>query len=209
MKESRTKILILIVIAILLILIITSTYSKYQSIGIGNPKAKTAQWNLKVNGMDITANPEDLPKTFLIDKINWNWDKFPTVKKGKVAPGMEGYFDILISAFGTEVTFDYTIEIDDSNISFNGSNLSIVDVRETDGKSNQNFKKDDAGPDIFSRTKPLIESKQVNTLNRDIVRVFVKWENNEVNNDKDSELGMVQDNVITIPITFNAIQKVN
>lgn len=207
MKESKTKILILIAIVILLILIITSTYSKYQSVGVGNLRNKTAQWNLTINDTDITVNPEDLPKTFIIDKIHWN--AVPTVKEGKAAPGMTGYFDVNICSKGTDVSFDYTIEVDDSNITYNGSNLSITSAREIKNKPKQKFVKVDNGPDIFSRTKAVNESKQVNSYNTDNVRFFIEWENNEANNDKDSELGLVQDNVIAIPIKFNAIQKVN
>ena len=119
---------------------------------------------------------------------------------------MKSYFDLVIDPTDTDVSMKYTVEIDDSNVSIPDVNIKITDIQEINGKELTITSNPD-GPEIVERIKKLAEIQSENENERlDTIRIFVEWENNEDNNETDSEIGKVSDNVISIPIKVNVIQ---
>ena len=49
-----------------------------------------------------------------------------------------------------------------------------------------------------------VEEIKNNVINN--IRVYIKWENNEENNDTDSQIGLTKDNSINIPVSVSIIQ---
>lgn len=85
--------------------------AKYQSIYNPSAKALIAKWSISVNSEDITGEG-----TTLTNVINLVPDESTNVVSGKLAPGYGGHFDIVINPTGTEVSFDYTINLNTASL---------------------------------------------------------------------------------------------
>lgn len=217
--NKKIRILILIVILILLALIIQSTYSKYTNKSLGTINENVGNWIIKINDKDITEPDEnDQLGVFEIDDFTWNWDSAPNVLPPKVAPGMTGYFKLKVDPTGTDVSVKYTITIDDSKIEamLNGIgvtgddlaeriNLKITGIKEN-GVSIE-LPRDDEGNIVISKIKELEKIKSEDEKDRiDELEIEVTWEDNQANNDIDSQIGSVPNNVIRLPIKVDVIQ---
>lgn len=217
--NKKLRIVILIVILILLALIINSTYSKYANKSTADINENVGKWIIKINGTDVTTPDENGNLgNFTIDDFTWNWEDAPNVKPPKVAPGMKGYFNLKIDPTGTEVSIKYTITIDDSKIA---ELLNITGVDGEDLSDRINLKitgitengvalelpRDENGNIIITKVKELDKIQSDNEADRiDDLQIEVTWENNETNNDIDSQIGSVPDNVISLPIKVDVIQ---
>lgn len=202
--NKKIRVILVILIVILLVLILRTTFSKYANEATAEINQDVGKWIIKINGTDITTTGNST--RFNIDNFVWNWQDSPHVKYPKVAPGMKGYFDLIIDPTDTDVSLTYTIEIDDSSVSLPNVNIKILDITELNGKQLE-FTTNPDGPEIIKRTKMLEEIKSKDETRRlDTIRVQIEWENNEVNNESDSKLGSVANNVVQIPILVNAIQ---
>lgn len=202
-----------IIIAILLMFgyILSTTYSKYTDNASARIEQDIGRWNIKINNTDITVGEE--PVEFEITNFTWNTSEH--VKAGKVAPGMRGQFEILIDPTDTDVSIKYALKIDNSKFTeSNDINLKIKTITlngeeytyETTSTGGDD--PDDTGTEIeIDLIKPLSEIQSTDPDVRiDQILVNVEWENNEQFNEKDSEIGRVPNNVITLPITVSVIQ---
>lgn len=182
------KILYLLFISFILI----TTYEVLDAYGLLETKNKLvvdqnlAQWHILINGNDIVA--ED----FVINSINV--ENNDNVLNGKIAPGVSGYFDIEIKPQAS-VSVLYSVSFDFSQI----SDSFVVDkIEETSGG---NLIRTDEN--TYSKVITLDEIKENKSS---IVRVYLKWENKEENNDIDSKIGLTENNYINIPISVSAMQ---
>ena len=91
---NRRKITILVIISLLLIVVFASTYSYalFESDITGDVEAEVASWHIKINNSLIA---EGVNNTFVIDSMNYTQTD-SNVRSGKFAPGIEGYYDIVI-----------------------------------------------------------------------------------------------------------------
>ncbi len=217
--NKKIRIVILIAILILLALIIQSTYSKYTSKSTGTINRDTADWIIKINDKDITIPDENgQVGVFEIDDFTWDWESAPNVKPPKVAPGMSGFFKLKIDPTGTQVSIKYTITIDDSKIAemlagigvtgddlANRINLKITGIKENGVEIE--LPRDDQGNIVISKIKELEDIQSNDETDRiDELEIKVTWEDNEANNDIDSKIGSVPNNVIKLPILVDVIQ---
>ena len=217
--NKKIRIVILIAILILLALIIQSTYSKYTSKSTGTINRDTADWIIKINDKDITIPDENgQVGIFEIEDFTWDWDSAPNVKPPKVAPGMSGFFKLKIDPTGTQVSIKYTITIDDSKIAemlagvgvtgedlANRINLKITGIKENGVEIE--LPRDDQGNIVISKIKELEDIQSNDETDRiDELEIKVTWEDNEANNDIDSKIGSVPNNVIKLPILVDVIQ---
>ena len=220
--NKKIRFVILILILILLVLIIRSTYSKYYNKAEGQISETVGKWIIKVNDKDITKPDENGELgVFVIDSENfaWDWDSATHVKAPKVAPGMEGYFNLKIDPTGTQVSIKYTITIDDSkieemlkNVGTEGENLidrlnlKITGLKEN-GVEIEELPRDEEGNIVITKIKTLDEiSSEVERDRVDDLQIQVTWVNDENNNDIDSKLGSVANNIIKLPIKIDVIQ---
>lgn len=202
------RIAVVILIFIMLIYIFTTTYSKYVSTATAVIEEDIAQWNISVNGTDITANPGEMVE-FPITEFTWDWVEDGPVKKPNVAPGMTGYFHLEIDPKGTDVAMHYSIKIDNTKFTdANAINLQIegIKLNGEDLEFEAVEVPDDGTTDVTSEIdidimKTLEEIQSTDDEVRiDELEVEVKWENNEVYNEQDSIIGSIPDNQITLPI---------
>ena len=213
--KREIKIFIIVLIILMIAYILINTYSKYNTEASARIEKEVGRWNIKINDTDITV-VSDEPAEFEID--NFVWDAESHVKEGKVAPGMKGRFIIDIDPEDTDVSIKYTIKIDNSKFTeSNDINLKIKKIT-LDGEeyefTSTPITEIVNGVEATTNTaiavefiKPLSEiQSNDDSVRIDSLLVEVEWENNEEFNEKDSEIGRVPNNIITLPITVNVIQ---
>lgn len=149
--------------------------------------SEIGKWNVYVGGKEATSGSFTVDSINIIDSSN--------VKEGKLAPSTVGYFDIIIDPRDTSVSVRYDITFDFSSVTGNFSVTEIVEI--TSG----NLIK--TGENTYSKFISLADIKNGTT---NTVRVYVKWNNIEENNDIDSAIGSTKDNYINIPVTVMVSQ---
>lgn len=80
-----------------------NTYSKYKDDVDGTTNIQIARWNIIVNNESI-AN-----KTSLTNNIQATFPGTDYISPGVVAPGSEGYYDIVIQSRNVDVAFNYKL----------------------------------------------------------------------------------------------------
>ena len=110
MKERKRKITPLIVLALLLctfsVLYISGTYARYTSEVSGTAQVDVAKWAIKVNGTDITP-----VGTTSFGSLTFLWDTNTRVVANKIAPARTATAQFTLDPTGTEVAFEYEIDL--------------------------------------------------------------------------------------------------
>lgn len=191
MSYRRILTIVSIALVFVTIYIIRDTYGLFESKNVMTMENNLAKWQVLINGTNVTSN-----KKFVVDTINvTNSDN---VKEGKIAPGCEGYFDIVINPTDTDVSIVYNITFDFSKISNSFTFYKIEEI------ASGNLIR--TGENTYSKVISLEEIKKGVT---NTIRVYVKWENIEDNNDYDSEIGIAKDSSINIPVAVEVSQYFN
>lgn len=175
--------------AFLCILTLQDTYAKYTSAVNETTDISIARWRILVNDFDIRSNSttENLITPVFAGNAN--------IASGVVAPTAEGYFDIVIDATDTDLSFSYNISVsnsDDSpvsdirimNCTLNGTNISFVDDTITGNIS--------------------LTDQRVNTI-----RVYIEWfdgTGENMNNTEDTSTTMLENSVAKINVNANFTQ---
>ena len=180
-----------LILLVLTVFIILDTYGLFESKTSLNVQSNVGKWVILVNDTDITSGANT---KFFVDEIIWN--PSDNVKSGKLAPGVSGYFDIVIDPTDTDVSVRYDINFDFSE--FENTNIVVTSIEEINNKTIVK-----TGTNKYTGVIPLSEIK--NGVIKPI-RVKVKWDNNEDNNEYDSSLGAVPNNVKNIPVFINVSQ---
>lgn len=170
--------------------LIVDTYSLFESNHITTSSIDIAKWQVKINDDVVNGSSS----TFSVDSINWESNGY--VLEGKVAPGMNGYFDIIIDPNDTDVSLKYDISFDFSNLQ--EEQFVINDVVEVNGRTLVK-----TGENIYTGVILLEEIKNgiVSTI-----RVDLSWINDEANNEIDSSLANVYGTSLDIPVTVTLWQ---
>jgi hypothetical protein len=177
----------------LVMIIVVGTYALFESQRTNTSNLEIAKWEIKVNDSLLSGSTS----TFVIDNFVWSTSQY--VMEGKAAPGLNGYFDIVIDPNDTDTSIRYDVTFDFSNL--DSDQFTITEISEIDDKSVVQ-----TGEFTYSGIIPLadIEDGETNTL-----RVYIEWINDENNNDKDSELGKVLNNQLMIPVSVNITQYID
>ena len=175
------------------ILIVIGSYSLFESQRTNTSELEIAKWEIKVND-DLLSGGES---TFTINNFVWSTSQY--VKPGKAAPGLSGYFDIVIDPNDADTSIRYDITFDFSNL--DSDQFQITEIKEIDDKSIVR-----TGEYTYSNIILLedIDDGETNTI-----RVYIEWVNDEDNNEKDSELGTVLNNQISIPVSVDVTQYID
>lgn len=167
---------------------ITNTYGLFESNINMDVDSKLATWNILINDTNIGKS-----ETFTID--NFISEEDSTVASGKIAPGTSGYFNININPSNTQVSIRYDLTFDFSKLD------NLFTITKVEEKNGYNLIK--TGPNTYSNVITLNEIKENKTNN---IRVHIKWNNNEENNDKDTEIGLTENNTLNIPVSITVLQ---
>lgn len=166
------------------IYLIADTYSLFESNHVTTSNVDIAKWQVKINDDAING----ATSTFTVDVINWEGTEY--VLDGKVAPGMNGYFDIVIDPNDSQVSIKYDVSFDFEVLSEN--QFVINDIEEINGR--ELIRTDE---NTYTGVILLDEILDGETST---VRVDLSWVNNDENNESDSLLGSSHGNVLNIPV---------
>ena len=173
----------------LCILKLHDTYAKYTSAVNETTDISIARWRILVNDFDIRSN--STTENLITPVFSGN----SNIASGVIAPTAEGYFDVVIDATGTDLSFAYTISVsnsDDSpvsdikvtNCTLNGTTIPFVD-------------------DVITGNISLTDQR-VNTI-----RVYIEWfdgTGENMNNAEDTSTTMLDDSVAKINVNANFTQ---
>lgn len=188
MKNKILLISLSIILCITTIYLIRNTYGLFESNNVMIMDNNVAKWNVLINGTDIKSG-----ENFNVDSINIV--EGDNVLNGKMAPGTQGYFDIEIDPQDTDTSILYSITFDFSKIN---DNFIIESIEEITGG---NLIK--TGENSYSK---VITLDEINSNVTNIIRVYMKWNNVEENNEEDSKIGLTKDNFINIPVSVSVNQ---
>ena len=159
-----------------------ASYGLFESNNNMIVNSEIGKWNVYVGGREATSGTFNVDSINIVDSSN--------VKEGKLAPSTMGYFDVVIDPRNTSVSVRYDITFDFSSIIGNFSVTAIEEV------NSGNLIR--TGENTYTKVISLADIKN-GTTNK--VRVHVKWNNIEENNDVDSVIGSTKNNYINIPVT--------
>lgn len=159
-----------------------ASYGLFESNNNMIVNSEIGKWNVYVGGSEATSGTFNVDSINIIDSSN--------VKEGKLAPSTMGYFDVVIDPRNTSVSVRYDITFDFSSITGNFSVTAIEEV------NSGNLIR--TGENTYTKVISLADIKNGTT---NTVRVHVKWNNIEENNDVDSVIGSTKNNYINIPVT--------
>lgn len=170
---------------------IKNTYGLFESKKEIDIDKSVAKWNIYINDNNLNT-----AETFTID--NFTFQETDTVAKDKIAPGILGWFDILIDARDTQVSIIYEITFDFTSLP---SNITVEKIEEINGR--EIIK---TGPNTYSN---YITLEDINNNLKDTIRVHIKWNNDEENNENDTNIGIIKNNSIKIPVSITVSQYLN
>ena len=175
--NRKFKIILAIIALVLCITQIQQTYAKYTESKEGDTDFSIAKWKILVNNNDITES------STMSSLINPVYIENENVKEGVIAPGSEGYFDLVINANQTEVSFEYKISIS------NSENSSVQDliIRGYTINSSALIPVDNVLNNISNK----INYKDTNKINT--LRVYFKWldgEEESMDNQADTDASL-------------------
>ncbi len=167
---------------------VNKTYSLFETNHTSETNNDLAKWIIKINNINVSAT-----NTFTMADINWIENQH--VKNDKVAPGLSGYFDIVIDPKGTEVSVRYDITYDFTTMV--NEEFYVNNIEELN--ENNLIRTGE-----FTYTG-LIMLENVETT-KHIIRTSMVWNNNVLNDEADSALGSIPNNVVAIPVTIKVSQ---
>ena len=190
--NRKLKFILAIIALVFCILQIQQTYAKYVDTKEGDTNFTVAKWKILVNNQDIT---EAATMSSLINPVYVQNDN---VAEGVIAPGSEGYFDLVIDASKTEVSFQYNISVTTSE------NSSVKDLIITGYTLNDGtLIPVDSELNNISNTVYYYSENKVNSL-----RVYFKWldgDGESMDNSADTEASL-SNNSAKLKVNLSFIQ---
>ena len=190
--NRKLKFILAIIALVFCITQIQQTYAKYVDTKEGDTNFTVAKWKILVNNQDIT---EAATMSSLINPVYVQNDN---VAEGVIAPGSEGYFDLVIDASKTEVSFQYNISVTTSE------NSSVKDLIITGYTLNDGtLIPVDSELNNISNTVYYYSENKVNSL-----RVYFKWldgDGESMDNNADTEASL-SNNSAKLKVNLSFIQ---
>lgn len=192
-KIKKWHLVLAICALILCITQIQQTYAKYLDTKEGDTDFTIAKWKILVNQQDIT---EASTMSSLITPV---YIENEHIKEGVIAPGREGYFDLVIDSTNTEVSFRYDISVTSSE------NSSVNDLIITGYSLNDS----EIIPvsDQLNNLSNVIYYTDTNKENK--IRIYFKWRDGtgeNMNNEADTNASIQGVNAkLKANITFTQI----
>lgn len=173
---------------------VATSYAKYIAEATAVVEKQAGAWAIKVNNTDISNSNSET--TFNVDNLIFPESAF--VAENKLAPGANGYFEIVIDSSGSSVAvkYDVTLVVDNLNIidSIKFTKACIlVDGEEVE----EGIIK--TGENTYSG---VISLEDVTNEVQTTLRFYIGWE--ELENGQgdvaDTELGLIKDISTNIPV---------
>lgn len=160
-------------------------------------------WAIKVNDSDVSSGGQNL--TFEITNEQLQYIASEYTEAGKIAPGEEAVFNIVIDPTNTDVSIIYKMELG-SDITVN-ANIELISIENY-------FQKDGETEKITNETvnkngntyTSVIPIGKINEGYKNYLTLRFKWTNIEENNKTDSVLAGTDNAKISIPLAINLKQ---
>ena len=155
---------------IVTLFVIADTYGLFETSALAVSDLDIGQWEIYVNNVDVTVNETITLSNFTCSTSS----SIQHVDSGYFAPGTNCWFDLVINMSMAEVSVQYDLEIDDSDVDdYPNIYFSILDV-----DTNQTMT-----TSTYSGISLLSDNSRVKTL-----RIYFNWDNNPLYDSSDSEL---------------------
>ena len=166
------------------------TYAKYVSTASANADLTIARWNILINNQDILNNSD------FSDSITPVFNGTTTIKSDVIAPTAEGYFDIVINGEDTDVSFEYTISLDQAH---DNTVDDLVITKYVINNEEHAYTDQDITGDILFNDSTKTKS----------IRFYVLWDDDEATQTMDNEEDTLsaQNGVAAFIVNVNVIQK--
>lgn len=169
---------------------IVDSYGIFESNIKSDAESSLSKWQILINESQITGETN----TFTIDQVYW--EPNTGVASGKAAPGLSGYFEIIIDPTGSEVSVEYEITLDFLNL--NNNMIYITSVKD----------ENDVPLTLIDVNKYYGMIPLSNILLNEVKTIKVEfiWENDEDNNEIDSSYIGSSNPLLDIPISVKLSQ---
>ena len=162
--------------------VIADTYGLFETDAMAVSDLDIGQWQIYVNNVDVAVN-----ETITLN--NFNYSASQHTDSGYFAPGIDCWFDLVIDMSSSEVSVQYDLEIDDSEIDdYDNIYFSILDVG-TNQTVNSN---------TYTGVSLISDNNRVKTL-----RIYLNWDDNSLYDESDSTL---INGELAFAVTANFIQ---
>ena len=193
-KKILKKALLTISMIMLVITIfeINSLYALFYSEAHGTIQEDLGKWYITVNNTDISSGSV---QSFTLDQLNVISNSH--TKAGKIAPDMQGDFQIVINPNDTDVSIRYDLTIDNSAL--DGHSITIDSIEEIEENNTLVM----TGNNTYTGIIPLsdIQNNVKNTI-----KITFNWENNEQYNPNDTILGTTENSKLRVPVNLTVSQ---
>lgn len=200
----------LLTILVLIMLIITffqiaNMYALYKEQLQGDYANLLGVWAIKVNGVDISKG-QDLEFTMTEDHLQYIGSD--NIKDGRIAPGTQACFEVVIDPTDTDVSILYTLSLKLSDIEVAGLNLVRVENYFQKNGETETVVNEDIFTNIASsQTTAVIPIEKINGNYLNHIKLYFEWANDETRNETDSELASTEGGgKITVPLEINLKQ---
>ena len=194
MKKMKI-VLYLVLIFICFLYLVQSSYAKYKKSIEGNLESSMAKWNIKVNDELITS------KSKLTNNITPIFKGNNYVKGDVIAPGVEGYYDIIIQSTASKYPFTYQIY---SNVSKSSDVKDLITTKYIINPDTDNIEK------TYSKETGITGTFTQNATIK--IRVFIKWSDiidTTMNNQEDTKVAINENSKALMEVKMNFTQKNN
>ena len=170
------------------------TYAKYITTASANTDLTIARWNILVNNQDILANSD------FSDKIIPYFAGTTNIKNDVVAPTATGYFDIILNGVDTDVSFTYTITVNQS------VRNTVSDLKITKYIINNEEHTFSSGTTSTAITGDIL---YIDSIKIKSIRFFVEWDDNASTQTMNNELDTLatSNGVAAYYVNVNVVQK--
>ena len=184
-----------VLIFICLFYLVQSSYAKYKKDIEGDLKSSIAKWNIKVNDELITN------KSKLTNNITPIFEGNEYVKDNVIAPGVEGYYDIIIQSSVSNYPFTYQIN---SNVSTSSDVKDLITTKYIINPDTDNIE------NTYSKENGITGTFTQNGIVK--IRVFIKWNDiidTTMDNQKDTEVAIDSNSKALMEVKLKFTQKNN
>lgn len=194
MKKNRVKILLWVGVLALFAMtaiIFKNTYALFETDAYGIANNDIGRWIIKLSNQLITSGlDEDITIS------NFVYESSATVADGYIAPGTSAYFDLIFDATDCDVAVKYDIEF-------------LVDEIDYEDNINVSVEALNSGSTIRTDVNTYSGIVSLASIQNDeviTIRVTLNWDDDGNHDESDTELGMVENNQLAIPINVHAVQ---
>lgn len=190
MKTKFKLWLLVILFFILSIYLVADSYALFETNSSGEANSTIGKWVIKISDVLISDNQME---EFSVD--NFVYETNDNIADGYIAPGRNGYFDIVLDPTGTDVAIRYDLSFDNEqtygdNIKYSVTLLNGEETIKT-------------GPNTYSG---IVTLDQIEQNTKITLRINLTWESERNYDHNDTILGMTENAKIRIPVGISVNQ---